>query len=143
MAKITSHHTQWAAEFFAAAELSRRGYLVALTLGNAPSTDLFAKGPCGAALSIEVKGQQGKSDWFIRQPERDDTAYMLVSVPTGNVDKSGTPRFFIMTSTEIREAMDQYLRDRRARGTSDDKWQPAIRWRDAAHHENRWDKLPK
>ncbi len=71
------------------------------------------------------------------------SARRLVSVPTGNVDKPGNPRLFIMTPTEIDGAMDRYLQDRRARGTSDDKWQPAIRWRDAEDHENRWNKLPE
>ena len=31
---------QWAAQFFVAAELTRRGYIVSFTLGNAPETDL-------------------------------------------------------------------------------------------------------
>jgi hypothetical protein len=141
MAAITRHHTQWAAQFYAAAELSRRGYLVSLTLGHAPATDLLAKSPRGAPLYVEVKGQQGKSDWFIRRPEGDDTVYLLVAVPTRELAKPGIPRFFIMSPSEIRAAMDAYLKDRRARGTTDAKWQSAVRWRDAECHEDRWDKL--
>ena len=43
MAEIESYHSEWAAQFFAAAELSRRGYTVTLTLGNARATDLIAR----------------------------------------------------------------------------------------------------
>jgi len=141
VAAITRHHTQWAAQFYAAAELSRRGYLVSLTLGHAPETDLLVRSPKGAFLSVEVKGQQGKSDWYIRPPERDETVYLLVAVPTGALTTPGVPRFFIMTPAEIRAAIACYLKDRRARGTSDAKWQSAIRWKDAVDQENKWEKL--
>ena len=41
------YQTQWASQFFAAAELIRRGDQVALTLGNAPVTDLLVVSPEG------------------------------------------------------------------------------------------------
>jgi len=36
---------QWACQFYAAAELTRRGYLVSLTFGNAPVADLLVVNP--------------------------------------------------------------------------------------------------
>ncbi|MCM0752211.1 hypothetical protein DEA98_16015 [Brucella pseudogrignonensis] len=43
-----------AGEFFVAAELSKRGYNVSLTLGNAKSVDILAEID-GDAISIQVK----------------------------------------------------------------------------------------
>ena len=48
---------------------------------------------------------------------------------------------FILTPLEIRAAIARYLKDRQARGTSDAKWQSAIRWKDAVDQENKWEKL--
>ena len=39
------YKTQWTAQFFVAAELTRRGYLVTFTLGNAKDVDLLAVSP--------------------------------------------------------------------------------------------------
>jgi hypothetical protein len=50
------YKTQWAAQFYAAAELTRRGYLVSLTLGNAPVADLLAVSPSGKHFMVDVKG---------------------------------------------------------------------------------------
>ena len=138
---LEKHHTQRAAERATEAELNRRGISTAKTDGNEPSIDLVAIHPRGRLIPIEVKGQQGRNDWFIAQPQRDDTVYVLVSVPTTGLDAPGEFQFFIMTAAEIREVMETYLRDRRSRGTSDDKWKPAIRWRDGLPYKNCWNKL--
>lgn len=49
------YQTQWAGQFYVAAELTRRGYIVSFTLGNAPTTDLLARVPEGEAFSVEVQ----------------------------------------------------------------------------------------
>lgn len=43
-----------AGEYFAAAELYRRGYSVAMTLGNAKAIDLFAEHD-GRTVNVQVK----------------------------------------------------------------------------------------
>ena len=136
-----------AAEFAVASELCRWGLYAQLTLGNKKRTDLLVHNEeTNTFLRIEVKAKQGRggSDWFIRLPKSNgtDTVYMLVSVPTGDLDKPGTPRVFLMKPEEISQAMESYQEDRHSRGTGDEKWQPAIRWKDSLPHENRWDKLP-
>jgi len=141
-AALKPYHTQWAAQFYAAAELSRGGYVVAPTLGHAASADLLAQTPTGHAFTIEVKGQQKKNDWFIRKPSRTSTTlYVLVAVPTTDIERPGAPKFFLMTARDIRVAMVRYLRARKLRGTPMTKWQWSIRWRDALPHENAWSKL--
>ena len=78
----SGYQTQWAAQFYVAAELSRRGYMIALTLGNAPRTDLMATSPSGRFFRVEVKGQATKNFWLIRRHHADkDHFYVLVFVP--------------------------------------------------------------
>jgi hypothetical protein len=53
-AKLPPGNVHMAGEFFVAAELSKRGYLVSLTMGNAKAVDLFAERR-GRAVCIQVK----------------------------------------------------------------------------------------
>jgi len=52
--QTTRYKTQWAAQFFAAAELTRRGYLVSLTFGNAPASGLHVQSPIGTQFTVET-----------------------------------------------------------------------------------------
>ena len=64
-------------------------------------------------------------------------------MPTGDLERAGSPRGFLTTAGEVCDAMDQYLRDRRTRGTSDAKRIDGIRWKDAVQYENAWGKLAR
>jgi hypothetical protein len=55
--------TQWSAQFYVAAELTRRGYLVSLTLGSARFADLLVVSPGGSRFEIDVKGQSTRNFW--------------------------------------------------------------------------------
>ena len=59
--------TQWGAQFYVAAELSRRNYLVTFTFGNAPTTDLLVVSPNEKAFRVEVKGQKTHNFWLIKK----------------------------------------------------------------------------
>ena len=142
MLELDKSHTQRAAEGATEAELNRRGISTSRTYGNEPGIDFIAIHSDGRLFPVEVKGQRQHNDWFV-EPLRQDAIHIFVLVPTNNVDRPGVFRFFVMTSSEVKEAMEGYLQDRRARGTPDAKWKPAIRWRDTEPHENRWDKLDR
>src|SRR4030042_2373656 len=92
------YRTQWAAQFFAAAELTRRGYLVSLTFGNAPVSDLLVKSPNGKQFTVDVKGQSTKNFWLI-QPRvlNPEHFFILVFLPQQNLP----PQHFIMSSDEL------------------------------------------
>lgn len=150
MAKIGNHDTQWAAQTAVAYELARRAYRFAFSHGSEPGVDLRVTSPGGQPLHVQVKGQQGPahrrsgSDFFVRYPGDPDAEmlYFFVAVPTDEVAGTCTARMFIMTAAEVAKAQDEYLADRRRRGTPDDRWKPGIRWKDATAHENAWSKLP-
>lgn len=67
--QATRYKTQWSTQFFVAAELTRRGYLVSLTFGNAAITDLLVQSPRGVNFTIDVKGQSNRSFWDTKKRE--------------------------------------------------------------------------
>jgi hypothetical protein len=99
--KLSKSHTGIAAEFFVAAELSRRGYNVTLTLGNTKSIDLLVEKESNL-VSIQVKGiQRTKSIcWNLKRTSlREDIIYVFVNL---NADTLSLPEFFILTFEEVK-----------------------------------------
>ena len=63
----TRNQNEWSAVFLAAAELSRRGYSVALTLGpNAPLADLVVRSLQGENFIVDVKGKGRSGRWCVK-----------------------------------------------------------------------------
>jgi hypothetical protein len=144
------YQTQWASQFLVAAELTRRGYLVSLTFGNAKFTDLMVETPSNKIFSIDVKGQSGKNWWIIKPPEPNkDRYFILVYVPK-NVDEA--PAYSILSSTEMDvELKQEQERSKQAevkRGEPYKDWAPgmvglAYSQPFKPDYKDRWDKLPK
>jgi len=60
------HQTQWSGQFGVAHELTRRGYLVTFTMGNAPIADILCKSPQGHTFAAQVKSLKTKN-YFLYQ----------------------------------------------------------------------------
>lgn len=132
------YQTQWAAQFYVAGELCRRGYMVALTLGNAPRTDLLATSPLGQCFRVEVKGQSTKNFWLIRCHDVDKSHfYVLVFLPT-----KGPPEFFILTCEEVQTLRLEYATRMKERGRYRDEL-GGLNWTTPLAHRDSWDKLPE
>lgn len=133
------YQTQWAAQFYVAAELTRRGYLVSLTLGNAPVADLLVVSPGQVHFMVDVKGQSTRSFWLIKRGEpRDDLFFVLVYLPK-NYEP---PKFYILSSAELMKRREEYKRHiESTSGKYDDKT-GGINWSTALEYEDRWDVLP-
>src|SRR5262249_31758496 len=77
------HHTAWAGALAAAAELSRREYDAAITLGNTPTHDLVCSSPGGTPFTVQVKSVASKN-WILIQksmlenPSPSPTLYFVV-----------------------------------------------------------------
>src|SRR6266496_2010046 len=88
-------------EYFVAAELYRRGYSVAMTLGNAKAIDLFAER--GArTVNVQVKAIRNKRSigWpIMRNAIKDNIIYVFICIN----DPGQPPEYFICTSSEARE----------------------------------------
>ena len=138
------HQTQWAAQFAVASELCKRGYEVALTMGNHPTTDIMVTSPDGRRFGIDVKGSYKRNFWLVKKkPENVDIFYVLAFVPTGGVN-----RFFVMSQSAVNEAIEvEFARGRKVaaeQGRSDEKveqW-PGVQWGIAEAHEDLWETLP-
>lgn len=97
----SSHQTQWAAQFAVASELCKRGYQVALTLGNHPAVDLMVQSPKGAQFIVDVKGLYAPNFWVVREKEtKDRLFYVFAFVPTGTEN-----RFHIASQKEVNAAL--------------------------------------
>ena len=118
-----------AGEYFVAAELYRRGYSVAMTLGNAKAIDLFAEREA-RTVNVQVKAIRNKKSigWpIMRDAIKDNIIYVFVCLN----DPGQPPEYFICTSAEARERTKQYS----TRGIVD-----LSRVRDDQYRE-RWEKI--
>jgi len=97
--KNTSH---LAGEFLVAGELSRRGYPVSITFGNAKSVDIYAtskKGP----LQIDAKAGRTKGNWPIaKESVNQNLYYVFVYLQNEKqIEKNIPPEYFIVSGKEI------------------------------------------
>ncbi len=106
--------THLAGEFFVAAELSRRGYNVALTLGNAKKVDLIVEND-GKTIPIQVKAlaARKKVGWPLKVDQHYDEKLVFVLVILG---APGTlPEYFILSG----ESVEQFRKDYKTRAILD------------------------
>jgi hypothetical protein len=142
----SAHQTQWAAQFAVASELCKRGYQVALTMGNHPLIDLMVISPEGVSFDVDVKGQYKRNFWPIRLKERSDKLllfYVLAFVP-----ENAPNQFFILTRDEVSEGIkvdgEQAKALRAAKGLAGEPAEfPGIEQRFAERFKNAWTSLPK
>jgi hypothetical protein len=134
------YKTQWASQFYAAAELTRRGYLVSLTFGNAPVADLLVVSPKQKHFMIDVKGQSNRNFWLIQPREIDEELfYVLVYLPK----ELAAPEFYILRCADMiakREAYKEHI-EAGSRKYHDDLG--GFNFGDAKDCKDRWDKLPE
>lgn len=140
----SSHQTQWAAQFAVASELCKRGYEVALTMGNHPTKDIMVSSPKGESFGVDVKGLYKRNFWAIRpKPERTDIYYIFAFVPDQNQN-----RYFVLTQAQVNEGIQE---DReRAREAAVRKGRsadaavefPGVQWVYAERFEGCWEQLP-
>lgn len=129
MPALDRNSSHLAGEYFVAAELYRRGYSVAMTLGNAKAIDLFAERDA-RTVNVQVKAIRNKKSvgWpIMRDAIKDNIIYVFICIN----DPGQPPEYYICTSEEARERTKQYS----TRGIVD-----LSRVRDDQYRE-RWDKI--
>ena len=134
----TKYKTQWTAQFYVAAELTRRGYLVSLTFGNAPVSDLLVRSPSGNQFTVDVKGQSTKSFWLIKdRPQNPNHYFVLVYLPRD----FQTPRYCIVSSNELMKRREEYKQSILPKGRYRDDL-GGINWSTAFDYAEKWENLP-
>ncbi len=114
MAELSSGLCGVAGEFFVAAELSRRGYIVSMTLGNAKGIDIMVSNNCAKRVAaIQVKTNQNKKDWLLNKKDEENFADNLFYVFVKLKKKEERPDFYIVPSqivaNQIKNAHDKWL----------------------------------
>jgi hypothetical protein len=139
------HQTQWAAQFAVASELCKRGYQVALTLGNHPAVDLMVQSPKGAQFTIDVKGLYAPNFWVVREKKLQDRLfYVFAFVPAGAGNK-----FYIATQKQVNTTLKAKYRADSKRAlaagkpaVSEEKWFSCLPFKLGRQWEDKWDFLP-
>jgi hypothetical protein len=138
------HHTGWAGALAVAAELSRREYDAAITLGNTPTLDLICSSPGGVPFKVQVKSVTS-GNWvlirksFLEDEPKLDLFLAVVLVPA----RVSEPfEFHILTHEE---ASRSYTAQRRVRrdGQPYRGGMEGLAWTAVRQHRNQWNKLPR
>lgn len=107
MAEIAPNSTGLSGEYFVAGELLRRGFNVAITLGNAKAIDIIAE-KNGRTFPIQVKSIYKKKNvgWpILKSKIKQKHFYIFVNL---NGDKQIHPDFFICTASEAKQRIKEY-----------------------------------
>jgi hypothetical protein len=101
-----SNTSHLAGEYFVAAELYKRGYSVAMTLGNAKAIDLFVeRGLRTANVQVKAIRLRRNVGWpILKSKVFSRVVYVLVCLN----DEATAPTFFIGTASEIRPRIREY-----------------------------------
>ena len=128
-----------AGEFLVAGELSRRGYLVSITLGKAKAIDIFANTQEGKTIKIDVKASSYKTSWPIAKADKNlhyIFVYLQAEDKLRTESKAGTntpPEYYIVPGKDIIEKA--LIRP----------WKsiPGIPYNSLKDYKERWDILPQ
>ena len=116
-------------------ELSRRGYPVSITMGNAKSVDIYAESLKGT-FKIDAKAGRAKGNWPIAEDAvKKDIFYIFVHLQTEKMIKNNVPpEYFIVKGKEIlsKKLIETW------------KTRQGIRYStlNSDEYRKRWDKLP-
>jgi len=137
-------HTAWAATFATAAELSRRGYDVAFTMGNTPRTDLLCAVPDGKPFKVQVKGISNQNAFyaqkeFFEAPTQKDL-YLVVVLVTSDVEQLAL-RFFILTHEEAQKEFANMPKTKKDGRPYESGF--GLNWGSITRYENKWTSFPK
>ncbi|RJR36087.1 MAG: hypothetical protein C4567_14100 [Deltaproteobacteria bacterium] len=142
------HQTQWAGQFGVAHEMTRRGYLVAFTMGNAPNADLLCKSPKEQEFSLQVKSLRSKTYYLYQESLLDpnsDLYFVFVLVPEALLKPS---EYFVLNSAQfqsiVKEENTMMKKAEKERGKPYAKFSPGISYRTLNRDEfrNAWHNLP-
>jgi len=103
--KLSKQLSGIAGEYYVAAELSRRGYLAAITLRNSEGIDILVSNIEGNKLfSIQAKTTQNKRKWIltkkIENEESKNKFFVFVNIPE---DINQAPEYYIINSKKLSE----------------------------------------
>jgi len=141
--KRTNQHTAWAATFSIAAELSRRGYEVAFTMGNTPRIDLLCSVPDGKSFKVQVKGISSKNAFYAQKhffdaPTQNNLYLVVVLVPR---DNELPLQFFILTHKEAQQEFKSMRKMKKDGRPYESGF--GLNWGSITPYKNKWATFPE
>lgn len=99
--------THLAGEYFVAAELSKMGFNVAMTVGNAKKVDLIIEDD-GITVPIQVKAIALKKSvgWPINVDAQYDKNLIFICVVLGKSEE--TPEYYVLTGADVMNLRKKY-----------------------------------
>jgi len=133
MSPIDRNTSHLAGEFLVAGELSRRGYPVSITLGNAKSVDIHAETSRGI-VKVQAKAVRNKGNWPIREDSiEEDIFYIFVFLQTKTAIKGNkASEYFVAKRKDLKDLVQTWGTRQGIRYSSLNK----------ERFKERWDKLP-
>ncbi len=149
MVKGDNQSVASAGQYFVCAELSRRGAIASLTLGNTPGVDVLVTKKDGSKLAfIQVKTTAHRDyDWLLgvkdEQWSRQDTNNFYVFVRYEGVDD--LPEYYIVPASEVSEKIRREFEEwvkKPGRGGKPHNPNSTIRyWYDMLEYKDKWEIL--
>ncbi len=100
-----SNQKSLAGEYYVASLLSRMGYAVALTIGNAKTIDMMASGDGARSVNLQIKTTAVGYDWLVRGPFPNRESLLIVFVRLGTaLDRR--PEVYVLTAAEANRLID-------------------------------------
>ncbi len=132
--KVEKQLTGISGEFFVAAELAKRNFQVALTLGNAKGIDLFATNQrTEKTFEIEVKTLRKKPNCFTLNFKRVKKEKIFVFVYLNGIQNS--PEYYILSGEELQADPKHFY------GASFESSRQTVNHGPLQIHQGKWDKL--
>lgn len=100
---MNGYDTNLAAEFYVLSVLHRLGMSATITLGNKKSVDIVVARDAGDAVTIDVKGLAGTTNWPVDNLKEGRKKHFIVFVTfLGKIgDPSVLPEVYVVPSEEI------------------------------------------
>ena len=100
---MKGYDTNLAAEFYVLSILHRLGMSATLTLGNKKAVDIVVAREAGDAVTVDVKGLAGKSNWPVDNLKAGRKKHFIAFVTfLGKIgDVSVTPEVYVVPSGRI------------------------------------------
>lgn len=100
---MSTYDTNLAAEFYVLSALHRLGISATLSLGNKKSVDIVIAREAGDALTIDVKGLAGTSNWPVDNLRPGNSRHFIVFVTfLGRIhDLATSPEVYVVPSKEV------------------------------------------
>jgi hypothetical protein len=144
--KLSKILTGISGEYFVAAELSRHGFIAAVTLRNTRGTDILVSRPGGKkSATIQVKTmQKGRTKWLLNKsdekPKGHNHYYVFVTLN----GRDGRPEYHVVEGIKVAKQCAREHKKSRSRKKRDGGWRKDTNMREFRPGENfrdGWDRI--